>query len=105
MRRTPLADEASLPWAWSGCQVPNAVAGGNRRNDAVCGTAVFVTERAKAIDPGQPASPPAERARAPKEYAEGDRIICVKCGKEGIVLHRGFCQLCEECCDCRPTGT
>jgi hypothetical protein len=31
-------------------------------------------------------------------------ITCVKCGAEGIPLHRG-CPMCEECCDCRPLGT
>jgi hypothetical protein len=32
------------------------------------------------------------------------KITCVKCGAEGIPLHRG-CPMCEECCDCRPLGT
>jgi hypothetical protein len=31
-------------------------------------------------------------------------IICAKCGVKADPLHMG-CNLCEDCCDCRPLGT
>jgi hypothetical protein len=33
-----------------------------------------------------------------------DTIICERCGQEAIPLHLG-CRLCEDCCDCRPSGS
>lgn len=50
-------------------------------------------------------SSPEEQERTRLEGgAEGDKIICIKCGNEGIRLHRG-CKFCDDCCDCRPLGT
>jgi hypothetical protein len=34
----------------------------------------------------------------------GATIVCEGCGKEAVPLHLG-CRLCEDCCDCRPSGT
>ncbi len=38
---------------------------------------------------------------APKTY---EAILCELCGRETIPLHLG-CRLCEDCCDCRPSGS
>ena len=39
-----------------------------------------------------------------KDMDVNAKIICERCGKEGVPLHLG-CRLCEDCCDCRPLGS
>ncbi|MBV8367785.1 MAG: hypothetical protein JO036_02460 [Candidatus Eremiobacteraeota bacterium] len=50
-----------------------------------------------------PPAPP-EPAERPANGAAEQTITCVRCGAQGVPLHRG-CPMCEDCCDCRPLGT
>jgi hypothetical protein len=52
-----------------------------------------------------PFSSSQERTPQQEPDAQADAVlICARCGNEAAPLHMG-CNLCEDCCDCRPLGT